>query len=143
MSAAEMWAPQVAVTVVAEVREGRERALEDLLHAMGDGVSNEQVIAFGALEGVHFARLVLVPPVDPRDASTLILMSDVDGAQDAHLAELAERQGEGKHQIVMGALPPRRTVGVVSSLGDLHLKRKQLVDEHRHFGEPGGELEPL
>jgi len=95
MSAAEMWAPQVAVTVVAEVREGRERALEDLLHAMGDGVSNEQVIAFGALEGVHFARLVLVPPVDPRDASTLILMSDVDGAQDAHLAELAERQGEG------------------------------------------------
>ena len=40
---------------------------------MGDGVSNERVIAFGSLAGVHFARLVLVPPVDPRDASTLIL----------------------------------------------------------------------
>ena len=33
---------------------------------MGDGVSNERVIAFGKLSGVHFARLVLVPPVDPR-----------------------------------------------------------------------------
>ncbi|HEY2788463.1 MAG TPA: hypothetical protein VGI72_03350 [Gaiellales bacterium] len=95
MSATQTWAPQVAVTVIAEVREGRERALEGLLHSMGDGVSNERVIAFGDLEGVHFARLVLAPPVDPRDASTLILMSDVDGAQDDHLAELAERQGDG------------------------------------------------
>ena len=90
MSATEMWAPQTAVTVIAEVREGRGRALERLLHSMGDGVSNERVIAFGDLAGVHFARLVLVPPVDPRDASTLILMSDVDGAQDDHLAELAD-----------------------------------------------------
>ena len=95
MSAAETWAPQVAVTVIAEVREGRERALEGLLHSMGDGVSNERVIAFGELSGVHFARLVLVPPVDPRDASTLIFMSDVDGARDDHLGELAERHGEG------------------------------------------------
>ncbi len=95
MSTAETWAPQVAVTVIAEVREGRERALEGLLHSMGDGVSNERVIAFGEVSGVHFARLVLVPPVDPRDASTLILMSDVDGAQDDHLGELAEHHGEG------------------------------------------------
>src|SRR5207342_3723186 len=95
MSAPETWAAQVAVTVIAEVREGRERALEQLLHSMGDGVSNERVIAFGRLSGVHFARLVLAPPVDPRDASTLILMSDVDGTQDHHLAQLAEREGEG------------------------------------------------
>jgi hypothetical protein len=95
MSEPEAWAAQVAVTVIAEVREGRERALERLLHSMGDGVSNERVIAFGGLSGLHFARLVLVPPVDPRDASTLILMSDVDGPRDSHLAELAEHQGEG------------------------------------------------
>lgn len=95
MTAAGAWAAQVAVTVIAEVREGRARALEQQLRSMGDGVSNERVIAFGDLPGVHFARLVLVPPEDPRDASTLILMSDVDGAQDDHLAELAERQGEG------------------------------------------------
>ncbi len=99
MSAAQTWAPQVAVTVIAEVREGRGRALERLLHSMGDGVSNERVIAFGDLTGVHFARLVLVPPVDPRDASTLILMSDVDGAQDDHLAELAEHHGEGMDEV--------------------------------------------
>ena len=99
MSGRETWAPQVAVTVFAEVREGRERALERLLHSMGDGVSNERVIAFGALHGVHFARLVLVPPVDPRDASTLILMTDVDGSQDDHLAELAERQGDGLDEV--------------------------------------------
>ncbi len=95
MSTTETWAAQVAVTVVAEVREGRERTVEQLLHSMGDGVSNERVIAFGSLAGVHFARLVVVPPVDPRDPSTLIYMSDVDGAQDDHLAELAESQGEG------------------------------------------------
>jgi hypothetical protein len=99
VASTETWAGQVAVTVIAEVRQGRERALERLLHSMGDGVSNERVIAFGRLAGVHFARLVLVPPVDPRDASTLIFMSDVDGSQDDHLVELAEHQGEGLDEV--------------------------------------------
>jgi hypothetical protein len=86
--------PQVAVTVVAPVRRGREQALSRLLRSMGDGVSNERVIAFGRLSGVHFARLVLVPPAEAGGFSSLIYMSDVDGSQAGHLEDLAG-QGEG------------------------------------------------
>jgi hypothetical protein len=100
MSATETWAAQVAVTVIAEVREGRERALEQLLHSMGDGVSNERVIAFHRLSGVHFARLVLLPPVEAGGTSSLIFMSDVDGSQDNHLEELAQLQGEGLDEVL-------------------------------------------
>ena len=72
-----------------------ETALEGLLRSMGDGVSNERVIAFHRLPGVHFARLVLLPPVEAGGASSLLFMSDVDGSQDDHLDELAALEGEG------------------------------------------------
>ena len=59
----------------------REDELESLLATMGDGVANGSVLDFGALDGVHFARLLLVaadadrrPPLP----ASLILLSDFD-----------------------------------------------------------------
>ena len=48
---------QRALTIVAPVREGAEDEVESLLATMGDGVANGSVLDFGALDGVHFARL--------------------------------------------------------------------------------------
>ena len=97
-SGARAWLPQVAVTLVAPVKAGREQELSDLLRSMGDGVSNERVIGFGRLAGVHFARLVLVPPAEAGGVTSLIYMSDVDGTQAAHLEDLAG-QGDGVDRV--------------------------------------------
>lgn len=73
---------QVALTVVAPVRPGAVDDLKQLLATMGDGVANGSIIDFGALTGVHFARLILVD--EDRDHSgetlpaSLILLSDLD-----------------------------------------------------------------
>ena len=50
---------QVPLTLAASVRAGEAEPLRRLLETMGDGVANNSVIDFDALEGVHFARFVL------------------------------------------------------------------------------------
>ena len=52
---------QRALTIAAPVRAGAREELEQLLESMGDGVANGSVLDFGALTGVHFARLAVVP----------------------------------------------------------------------------------
>ena len=51
---------QRALTIVAPVRAGARGELESLLETMGNGVANGSVLDFGALSGVHFARLAVV-----------------------------------------------------------------------------------
>ena len=90
---------QSALTVVAEVRPEAVDDLRSLLESMGDGVANGQVLDFDELTGLHFARVVLVEASAdlkgrPLPAS-LLYLSDFDIAKDRHLAELAERGGEG------------------------------------------------
>lgn len=51
---------QSALTIVAPVRAGAVDDLKSVLATMGDGVANGSVIDFGALSGVHFARLIVV-----------------------------------------------------------------------------------
>ena len=90
---------QVALTVVAPVRAAAVDDLKHLLTTMGGGVANGSVIDFGALTGVHFARLILVD--EDRDHSgaplpaSLILLSDLDVPAEAHLAELVDSAGGG------------------------------------------------
>ena len=90
---------QVALTVVAPVRPGAVDDLKQLLATMGDGVANGSIIDFGALTGVHFARLILVD--EDRDHSgaslpaSLILLTDLDVSVETHLAELVDSAGAG------------------------------------------------
>ncbi len=90
---------QRSLTIVAPVREGAEGEVESLLATMGDGVANGSVIDFGALDGVHFARLIMAPADTDQSGARLpasvILLSDVDGAVDAHLEQLVETAGDG------------------------------------------------
>ena len=55
---------QVALTIDAPVREEAVDDLKRLLAIMGDGVANGSLIDFGALSGVHFARLMKADPVE-------------------------------------------------------------------------------
>ena len=83
---------QRALTVVAPVRAGARAELESVLEAMGNGVANGSILDFGALTGVHFARLALVEE-DQGLPAHLILMSDFDVSVAKHLGELAKQEG--------------------------------------------------
>jgi hypothetical protein len=90
---------QRSLTIVAPVREGAENDVESLLATMGAGVANGSVIDFGALDGVHFARLMMVPAdtghSGARLPASLILLSDFDVPVDVHLEQLVETAGAG------------------------------------------------
>lgn len=83
---------QRALTIVAPVRAGARDELERLLATMGDGVANGSVLDFGALSGLHFARLAVVEE-DMGLPASLILLTDVDVSAGKHLGELAELDG--------------------------------------------------
>ena len=72
---------QRALTVVAPVRAGARGELESLIATMGNGVANGSVLDFGALSGVHFARLAVVEE-DQGLPAHLILMTDFDVPQE-------------------------------------------------------------
>jgi hypothetical protein len=89
---------QVALTLAAHVRPGQVESLQKTLATMGDGVSDPSVIDFGALEGVHFARFVVVD--ETRDlegrplAALLLYMSDLDVSSERHLRQLVDTAGD-------------------------------------------------
>lgn len=83
---------QRALTIAAPVRAGARDELERLLATMGDGVANGSVLDFGALSGLHFARLAVVEEDGPLPAY-LILLTDVDVSAAQLLGELSERDG--------------------------------------------------
>ena len=94
---------QVALTLVAQVRSGEVESLKELLETMGDGVANGSVVDLGALDGVHFARfIVLDEAVDLRGEklpAALLYLSDLDVSRERHLGQLVDLAGEGLDRI--------------------------------------------
>jgi hypothetical protein len=90
---------QVALTLAANVRPGEVESLKELLETMGNGVANGSVVDFAALEGVHFARFVVLDAAtDPSGEAipaALLYMSDLDVSRERHLRQLVELAGEG------------------------------------------------
>jgi hypothetical protein len=90
---------QVALTLAGHVRQGEVDSLRQLLETMGDGVANGAVVDLGALDGVHFARFVLLEEVTDlrgeRIPATLLYMSDLDVSREQHLRDLVERGADG------------------------------------------------
>jgi len=90
---------QVALTLVAQVRPGQVESLQELLKTMGDGVANGSVVDLGALDGVHFARFIVLEEAtdlrgEPLPAS-LLYLSDLDVSREHHLGQLVDQSGEG------------------------------------------------
>ena len=87
---------QVALTIVAKVRPGEVESLKELLETMGNGVANGSVVNLGTLDGVHFARFVVLDETtDLRGeplAASLLYLSDLDVSREHHLGQLVGRQ---------------------------------------------------
>jgi hypothetical protein len=90
---------QVALTLVAHVRAGEVESLKALLESMGNGVANGSVVDFAALDGVHFARFIVLDEArDLRDEplpASLLYMADLDVPREQHLGQLVDVAGDG------------------------------------------------
>ena len=91
---------QEAVTVSAAIRPDRVERVADLLAGMSaQGAARNDVISFADLDGVHFARLFVLPTASDLDGreipATLFYMCDVDAPAQRHLDALAEQHGRG------------------------------------------------
>lgn len=90
---------QVALTVIARIKQGEVEHLKQLLKSMNDNVAHNDVIPFARLSNTHFARLIVLDEsVDlngARIAPSLVYMSECDAPLDQHLHELSDIAGEG------------------------------------------------
>jgi hypothetical protein len=90
---------QVALTLAANVKPGEVESLKQLLETMGNGVANGSVVDFATLDGVHFARFVVLDEATDLSGETipaaLLYMSDLDVSRERHLRQLVDLAGEG------------------------------------------------
>jgi hypothetical protein len=87
---------QVATTVCAPVLADRVGHLRDVLAEMGADPAGNDVLPFGALTGVHFARLVLVDDGTP----VLVLTLDLDAPERFRLRQLVSLAGPGLDRLL-------------------------------------------
>ena len=94
---------QIAVTIVAPVRPARLDDLRQLLDRMGDDVAGNDVVPFGRLHNVHFARLVVLDATTDVDGRAigpkLVYLSDVDGSVASHVEDLVDVAGAGIDEV--------------------------------------------
>jgi len=90
---------QVALTVRAPVRRDRVEALRLTLEAMGASERGAPAIPFSGMDGVHFARLVLLEDsVDLEEnliPASLLYMAEFDAPLARHVDQLAGSGGAG------------------------------------------------
>jgi hypothetical protein len=91
---------QSAVTVMADVLDGRESALQQLLEQAGRDPANNALVPFGRFSNVHFARFFILPgsrnPIDGQVYTPrLLFLADVDGPAAPFLESLATLAGDG------------------------------------------------
>jgi hypothetical protein len=91
--------PQVELSVVCRVLAGHVEPLHALLDSMGRRPADNEVVPFGRLAAVHFARVLLLDeaaaPAGEPFPTQLVLMADVDGPLEERLTELVDAAGDG------------------------------------------------
>src|SRR5688572_4518015 len=94
---------QEALTIVAPIRPGEVDAVKRTLGTIPDHVDGWDVIPFGQLPRVHFARLVVFDEATDVDGTPigaqLSLMTNVDAPMEAHLDDLTRTAGTGLDQV--------------------------------------------
>lgn len=90
---------QSPLNVVLPVREGAEAALRSLLMEMAADPAGNAVLPFGRTDGVHFARVVLLPRANRRVGRhfppRIVIAANVDGDCRTHLTALVRASGPG------------------------------------------------
>jgi hypothetical protein len=96
---------QDSLTLVAEVRDGAQAALDAALAAAAATPATDAAIPFDRLTGVHFARLISLPGGAAADGSQMtpkvVWMSDVDAPLERHVRELSEVAGPALDRILV------------------------------------------
>lgn len=96
---------QSALNLVMAVRPGHEALLQGLLDQLRENPDDNAWLPFARLEGVHFARLVLLPESHRgggrRYPPKLVLTTNVDGDLDTHLNELVAVGGAGLLELLV------------------------------------------
>jgi hypothetical protein len=91
--------PQVGLTVVCPLLPGQMERVHALLADIGSRPADNEVLPFGRIAGVHFARLLVLDETADLDGrplpAELLLMADLDGPLETRLAELVEAAGAG------------------------------------------------
>ncbi len=91
--------PQAGVNVVCPVLPDHVDELRTLLGQMGQRPADNELIPFAKVDGVHFARLLLLDQTTGLDGKAipaqLLLMADCDEPLQARMAELVEVAGAG------------------------------------------------
>lgn len=95
---------QEGLTFFADVKDGHHLPLQAALEQIGADPGGNDVLPFGELTGVHFGRLVVLPPepaTDGRPAypAKLVLLTDFDGDAESHVDELLAVAGDGLDEI--------------------------------------------
>jgi len=95
---------QSALTVMADVLDGHEPALQALLEQAGQDPANNAIVPMGRFGNVHFARFFILPTShDPttqqRYLSRLVFLADLDGPAEPFLESLATLLGDGLHAL--------------------------------------------
>jgi len=93
---------QVDLTIRAEVEPGQLPLVRERLADIGRKSLAEPPFDFTHLRGLHFARFYLLDEAADQDGrpipASLVFMSEVDGPQRRHLAELVDVAGDGLDQ---------------------------------------------
>ncbi len=91
---------QSALTIMADIVDGREQALQKLLEEAGRDPAQNSLVPFGKFSNVHFARFFILPRMqNPLDGQTylprLVFLADVDGPAEPFVESLATLVGDG------------------------------------------------
>lgn len=93
---------QHGLTVITPIKVGMETKLRDLLNSIGNDIDENGKIKFYGFCSVHFMRWVVLEAAQVRGKAIppqLILSTNYDGKQKAHLHELIKVGGEGLKEI--------------------------------------------
>lgn len=90
------------LTVITPILAGQLNALRAHLNGIGEDIGGQNEIPFEQLETVHFMRWVIVPEETVNGRllpAQLVLSTNYDGPESAHLHELVEKAGTGLRRI--------------------------------------------
>lgn len=96
--------PQHAFMIRAPIRAGQVKALEAVLAIVDRKVETNEVMPFLPLTTIHFARWVILPEAKDAEGRTvpasLVLSTNHDGTQEAHLEQIVELAARGLDRIL-------------------------------------------
>ena len=97
-----MWTQQKALTILTQVKAGEVDQLREILGRIADNdVEDNDIVPFGRLTKIHFARWAIIEKIQEKPVSPtkLIFSTNYDAPLEGHLNELVDLAGKGLDEI--------------------------------------------